>query len=116
MAFRANVDCQIIKPGPKDIYGRPTDGLVTQARCGVVKLNFTSTRTSIRSDASATKGSAREDQANVRLLIPPLYSVEIDDIIVIVGKRVRVIASEPRFSVGGNLDHTQIDCDFWEAP
>lgn len=115
MAFRPNFDCQIVKPGPNDQYGRPSDGAVTDAQCGVVTLNFTSTRTSIRSDASATRGSAREDQAKIRLLFPPLYPIDIDDTVIITGRRVRVISIEPRYDLAGELDHNQVDCDFWQA-
>ena len=115
MAFRPTVLCQIVRAGPLDQYGRPTDASSTPALCGVVKMRFDSAKTSIRTDAAATRGSARQVEAQIVLLFSPKTPVNLDDTIQIQGQRVRAIAVEPRFAVTGQLDHFEVTCDIWSA-
>lgn len=111
--FRPNVPCTIIAPGPTDQYGKASDGSSTSALCGIVNLTTLSARTSIRTDASATRGSAREQEAMVEILLPITAKVGFDYIIVVNGKRFRVVKIDPQFNVVGQLDHYQVNCDDW---
>ena len=113
MAFRPTVPCQIVRAGPLDQYGRPSDAITIPALCGVVKMRFDSAKTSIRTDAAASRGSAREFEAKVLLLFPPQTPVNLDDSIQVQGQRVRAISVEPRFAITGQLDHYEVGCDIW---
>lgn len=115
MAFRPNVDCSISPPGPDDEYGRPTATAMRPAKCGVVKLVFQAVKTALRTDASATHGGARELEALVQLLFLPETGIDLDWVVDIAGRLVRVMSIEPQFNVAGRLDHYQVGCDMWQV-
>ncbi|OAD82875.1 hypothetical protein ATN89_17485 [Comamonas thiooxydans] len=80
-------------------------------RCAPVRLRFKSMATTVRTDSSGTRGHAEEEVAEIRILVPPLSVVRIDDVIGMLETKVRVIGREPRFNVRGILDHYELTCD-----
>lgn len=113
MAFRPNVPCVVITPGAYDQYGHQAEGARRNARCGIVKLDIDNMRTPIRTDASASRSSARETEAKVVLLIPSNVAIANDYFVEIQGFTFRVIRIFKRYGVDGRFDHTEIECDVW---
>lgn len=79
-----------------------------------VRLNFTSQHTTVRTDSSGTHGQAYEETADVTVLALPNSGIEIDDVLVVMGHKVRVSTKHPRFQVNGTLDHLQLKCVAWK--
>lgn len=79
-----------------------------------VRLNFTVQHTTVRTDSSGTHGQAYEETADVSVLARPEANIELDDMLVIMGHKVRVASKHPRFEVTGRLDHIQLKCIAWK--
>lgn len=94
-------------------YGEPVFSRLGDEKCCVVRLEFKTETSTVRTDSAGTKGHAREVVADVILLFPPNSKLELEDKIIINGKAVRVVNRHPRYTVGGKLDHFQIECDSW---
>ncbi|CAB4122123.1 hypothetical protein UFOVP26_83 [uncultured Caudovirales phage] len=114
MLFIPNLRCTVTKHSGLDIYGQPKVGITYKEKCAIVKLITTTAPTPIRADASASRGSAREQVADAELLFVATTKVDIDDFIVVAGVNLRAIGKFPRYSLSGNLDHYQILCNIWE--
>jgi hypothetical protein len=111
--FIPNADCTIIRPGVYDDYGRPVDGPSTPWRCSIISLDLLSIKTSVRADAAATRGSARELESAVELLFAPNTDIDLDYIIEVGGARVRVVAINRQYNTFGEFDHFEVKCDDW---
>lgn len=112
--MRPNADCMITPTLGHDVHGAEQMGTAKPGRCAVVKLSALSGPTSVRTDSSASRGSAQEKTADARLLFAP-GSVSIDDQILILGRKLRVISIDPRVKLGrgGKVDHDQVDLLIW---
>lgn len=113
--FRPNLICQIARcvsftPSGKRLYGTPT-----HARCAIVTLQDMTPPTSVRTDSSASKGAARDETINARLLLPASTSVLAGDRISVLNYDLSVQTVFPRHNVFGRLDHYQVDCEIWKG-
>ena len=112
--FLSNNTCTIkVSSGKTDVYGKPTPGVSYAERCAVVKLNIHSERSAVRADTSATRGNAREIQVSSLILLHPTTKANIDDVIIIAGYELRILAKQPRYTIAGVLDHYEITASAW---
>ena len=116
MALFPNVDCVIVKDANQfDRFGQRVMGTKrTKAKCGVVRLRATLGKTSIRTDVSASQGHAEEVVEESVLLFLPRVSVEIGDMVEVLGQKLRVTSVQPRVSlVTGQVDMSEVRLDTW---
>lgn len=111
--FRANQYCRLQLSSGNDVYGQPLPFIYRKERCAVVKLVLTSTRSTVRADSSATRGNARELQAQSIILLSPRTHAHINDIIEIGDVRLRIEGIFARHDVLGRLDHYEINAAVW---
>jgi hypothetical protein len=112
--FRPNNSCIIkVSSGKTDVYGRPLPATSIVERCAIVKLKIHSEKSAIRADTSATRGNARELQADTLILMTSTTRANIDDVIVVAGYELRIMTKEPRFATNGTLDHYEITASVW---
>lgn len=112
--FRPNTPCVIhAASGNTDIYGMPIPGAKIKERCSVVKMLLLNEKSAVRADTSATRGNAREMEADTVLLLAPNTVAAIDDNIELRGHQFRVMSMSSRFGVMGNLDHYEAKCTYW---
>lgn len=78
-----------------------------------VRLSYKVERTTVRTDAAASKGHAFEDTAQVVILATPKTKIEKDSRLELLGQVLRVVERHPRFTVSGVLDHYEIHCNAW---
>lgn len=97
----------------RDVYGAETFAAKRTEGCCIVKLKEISQKTSVRTDASATRGYADEFASSSRLLVLPSTQVQIGDRISIVGVTLRVTSKFPRHDVEGRLDHYEVEGSPW---
>lgn len=114
--FIPNVQVKIWVRGGYDLYGKadyvaPTG---TTAAC-VVKIPQKVRKTSVRADSSASRGAAKEIEADTRFLVPPTASVKDGDLVEFRGRKFQVVALHERFDVFGRFDHIQVDAGAWAA-
>lgn len=111
--FRPNLDCVVRQKAGNDVYGMPTLGARKRERCAIVKKVLRNDKTSVRADSSASRGNAREMEADVLLLVSPNTTAEIDAVIDVVGDRFRVMSKHGRYGIGGRLDHYELGCNYY---
>lgn len=110
--FKPNLDCVIRQKAGSDVYGMPTYGARKKERCAIVKKVLRSDKTSVRADSSASRGNARELEADVLILVNPNTTAQIDAIIDVVGDQFRVMSKHGRYSIAGTLDHYELGCTY----
>lgn len=111
--FRPNLKCKISILGPSNIYGKRYYGNPKTVPCAIVKLVTESSKTSVRTDASATRGTAQEILADARLLFPRYVDLRPGDRVSIFGVELTVVSIFPRHNVLGVHDHWQVDCNIF---
>lgn len=111
--FRPNLDCTYQKMTGATLYGKKTYGPAVGARVGIVKLVTGAEKTSVRTDASASRGSAHEIEADARLLFPQVVVLTPGDLVTVSGVKLTVQSVFPRYNVMGKFDHWQVDCNIY---
>lgn len=111
MPFYATIDCAVSRRSGNDVYGQPAWGASQPARCSIVKFDLSATKTSVRTDSSASRGNAREIEAAVRLLFPSFTEIAVGDRVQVLGANLRVLTAQPRYDIVGNLDHHEVDLE-----
>lgn len=101
----ARVPCTLARPTANNLYGQRGYAAPGAALCQVVKLNAGAAKTSVRTDSSASRGSAEEFVADAVLLFPALYDVAVGTLVTIKGLTLEIKTIERRFTVAGDLDH-----------
>lgn len=113
--FQPNVLCTLTRAsGHTDLYGNPMFDRPIPAKCGIVKLVVGDQNVTVRADSSASRGAAQEVVANAVLLFSPVYKPKSDDIVDVVGFRLKITSVFPRHSVNGQLDHYEVRAMAWE--
>lgn len=111
--FRPNLDCVVRQKAGNDVYGMPAYGARKRERCAIVKKVLRSDKTSVRADSSASRGNARELEADVLILVSPNTTAQIDAILDVVGDQFRVMSKHGRYSIAGKLDHYELGCNYY---
>lgn len=111
--FRPNLKCEIASMGATDIYGKRAYGDWTIVPFGIVKLEESTGKTSVRTDSSASRGSAQEILADARFLFPVYVSLKQGDRVRFGDFTLTVVSVAPRYNVLGRFDHWQVDCNVW---
>ncbi|WP_051258863.1 hypothetical protein [Chitinibacter tainanensis] len=101
---------EIVKTG-YDNYGQETELSRHFAKCHIVTMNLNIDKTYVRTDSSASRGSAEEATADVRLLFPPETKIEHNDTVKIMNQRLRVVGVFPRPKLYGGIDHLQVELE-----
>jgi hypothetical protein len=104
---------QVSRVTGTDLHSQPILKTLPPIRVAPVKLRFTNQHTTVRTDSSGSHGHADETAANVVLLALPNANIELEDVLTVVGHTVKVTMKEPRFDIGGKLDHYQLECVAW---
>lgn len=114
--FKPNVSCLITPISEKtSLYGEDGYGEARTVKCGVVRLEVGSYKTSVRADATASRGNASETVAMSRLLFSFNEVLKPGDRVSIQGFELEVESVYPRFTVNGIGDHLQVDLKQWAS-
>lgn len=115
MLIQPNIDVVVTKRGGHDMYGQEMPGREIKSRCSIVKLLSGMERTSVRTDSSASKGSAHESVSDAVLLFPPDIDIEFGDkvTLAVTNTHLKIIGIFPRHDVVGRLDHLQVTAVVW---
>lgn len=109
--FSPNLTGNIARRTGRDIHARPVFGPVTEVAFSLVSLMVGAQKTTVRADSSASRGGAEEIAAQTtKILLPPEVEPRIDDRF-FYRMDFRIIAVQPRITVGGDLDHWECDLE-----
>lgn len=108
-----NQTCMLIKSAGNDVYGQPIPGIQSRERCSVVSMPTADVKSSVRSDSSASRGNAHEEQTNGKILLTAVTKAVMHDILVVRGQKLKIISTHPRFNAAGKLDHIEVAVNIW---
>ncbi|EXX00878.1 hypothetical protein J888_1229 [Acinetobacter baumannii 44327_5] len=111
--FRPNQTCVVRSIAGYSVYGQPQEGKRKREKCAIVRYVIKNEKSSGRADSSATRGNAREQQADAIFLMSPNTTADIDSVIELHSHDFRVVSKEPRFAISGRLDHFEVGCSYW---
>lgn len=111
--FRPNTTCIITETQGYSVHGEPAFGIAQTVPCGIVRLDLTSQKTSVRTDSSASRGNAEEEVSRSVLLFPATVTPKLGSKVEIMGITLRIMAVQPRLTVRGGLDHYQCTLEAW---
>lgn len=96
-----------------DLHGQAKLRRLPDVMVCPVRLVFDQQHTTVRTDSAASHGAAMEMTATCVLLAKPKTTIRIEDMLVVMGNKIRVIEKHPRYTVTGHLDHWQIKATAW---
>ena len=102
------VPCTIQRRIGSDVYGQPVLSNPVKTTCAVLKFETTRAKTTVRADASGTRGHADEEIADIEILLGKNVKVELGDVLKIQGFESRVTRVRLRFDVMSRLDHIEV--------
>jgi hypothetical protein len=111
--FSPNTKIRVQTTVGTNLYGQPKPGVWHTESCSIVRLELRSEKTSVRADTSATRGNARELQADLVLLMVKNTKACIDDILELRGQQFRIIAMQERYDTFGRSDHFEVSAQVW---
>lgn len=113
--FRPNLKCNIARLEGATITGKRVYGAWRNVPVAIVKLEEGANKTSVRTDSSASRGSAQEILSDARLMFPAFVILRPGDRVSIFGFELTVVSVRPRHAVTGRFDHWQVDCNIYGA-
>ncbi|NIH77424.1 hypothetical protein FHV99_004676 [Ochrobactrum sp. P20RRXII] len=96
-----------------DVNAEKIYGAQRECPYATVSMKIDLQKTSVRADSSASRGAADEiATTRTKILVPTYVTASFGDRFVSVeGYRFLVQSVHPRYSVGGRLDHYEIDLE-----
>lgn len=113
--IKPNVSCSVFAKNGYDAYGAAKYALSVSAKCLVIKFINKTDREIVRVDSGASRGSGKEDKAEVKLLFLPNISIRQGDKVEIIGEYLQVLNIHPRFTTKGIHDHNEVDLSIWQS-
>jgi len=104
---------EVWKKTGNDAYAQAKWLKMPNERVAPVHLRFQTESTTVRTDSASSKGHAQEFNSQTTLLAVPKTKIGIGDKLVVMGYSLRVTEKHPRFTVGGVLDHFEVECLAW---
>lgn len=111
--YRPNQNCVIRAADTNDVFGQPVPGPKKKERCAIITHLISGKKTTVRTDSSASRGSAREIDASLVILLSPKTVANIESIVEVLGKRFRITSKETRLAISGRIDHYECRGDYW---
>jgi hypothetical protein len=97
----------------RSVYGETTLVRAADEKVAPVRLDFDIQHTTVRTDSSSSHGHAEEMTAAVTILARPQTKIAFGDMLVIQGRKVRVLQMHTRYTTYGQPDHVEIRCTAW---
>lgn len=97
-----------------DIYGQPLISEMIYEKVAPVKLIFDNQHTTVRTDSAASHGHGYEETANIVLLATLSTKIEMDSIIAVHGRKVKVTYKHLRYRTTGEPDHYEVRGIAWK--
>lgn len=111
--FRPNTTGLLMTQKGHNVYGEPDFAPPVEVRCGVVRLNRTAQKTTVRADSSGSRGASAEFVSDAKILFLPDVEIGIGDRFEIYGMKLRAVRIEPRIAVTGVHEHNEVDFEVW---
>lgn len=112
MRMRPRIPCTVAPTVGFDKFGQEQLGNAVSTKCTIISLSLKTGPTSVRTDSSASRGSSQEKTSEARILLAPgLASMNAK--VEVSGRSLRIMAIDPRYTMGGTHDHDEVDLVVW---
>lgn len=112
MRMRPRTPCTITPTIGFDNFGQEQLGKPVGVKCSIISLSLKTGPTSVRTDSSASRGSASEKTSEARILLAPSLAT-MNAKVEVSGRSFRIMAIDPRHTMGGTHDHDEVDLVVW---
>lgn len=113
--IKPNVLCKVFVRTGYDAYGAAKYSAGTSAKCLVIKFINKTDREIVRVDSGASRGSGKEEKAQVTLLFLPATKINAGDKVEMLGEFLQVLNTNVRFNTAGRHDHNEVDLSIWQS-
>jgi len=105
--FMTNNSGQLLRRQTQNVFNEWTYAQPITVPCAVVALVDMVAKTAVRTDLSATRGTAEEETVMAKILFSPSINIREDDQFLIAGIKMRVDKIQPRYDILGRHDHDE---------
>lgn len=103
----------IYRFGVNNVYGEAQLQFVRKARVGVIKFEQSNEKSSVRADSSGSRGKANLELFDVVLVTPLDAAVQLDDVLVLEGQKLKVSSVHRRWGLRGRPGHLEVGANIW---
>jgi hypothetical protein len=111
--LNSNALCQVRKVSGFDVYGKPRLGTAVTERCAILKLKRELQHTTVRADASQSRGHADEFVATNKVHLDSTTTAALGDQLSVGGVLLKITSLNPSYDVLGPLDHYEVGGELW---
>jgi hypothetical protein len=104
-----NVPATLHRQRGYDLQGKAVWAVSGRIKVAIVRLRNKLERSSVRADSSASRGRSDETRADGVILVPPEVEIGLQDRLTIMGAFYEITSVFPRFGLGGELGHNQVE-------
>lgn len=103
--------CTVVKQNGYNLFGEEIAGIRKREKCAVIEVTQNVMHTSLRTDKTASVGSAEELLGDATLLLAVKTIADIGDTILIPNDgKYKVISKRSRYNASGQVDHYEVRC------
>jgi hypothetical protein len=109
---KLEVPCVIKNKIGNNLYAEPIFGVARNSLCAVLKLDILRKPTTVRTDSSATRGHADEEEAVSKFLLMADEVISLDDYLFVNGVPLRISSIRYRYNIHKKIDHLEVEASF----
>ncbi|HBY0559068.1 TPA: hypothetical protein MIO74_24850 [Klebsiella pneumoniae subsp. pneumoniae] len=106
-------ELSIYRFGSKNVYGEAQLQFVRKTKVGVVKFEQSNEKSSVRADSSGSRGKAALELFDAVLIAPLEAAVQLDDVLVLEGQKLKVSSVHRRWGLRGRPRHLELGANIW---
>lgn len=106
-------EISIYRFGVKNVYGEAQLQFVRKTNVGVVKFEQSNEKSSVRADSSGSRGKANLELFDAVLVIPLEAAVQLDDVLILEGQKLKVSSVHRRWGLRGRPGHLEVGANIW---
>ncbi len=92
----------------QNVYGEAQLQFVRKTKVGVVKFEQSNEKSSVRADSSGSRGKAALELFDAVLIVPLEAAVQLDDVLVLEGQKLKVSSVHRRWGLRGRHGHLEL--------
>lgn len=106
-------ELSIYRFGSNNVYGEAQLQFVRKTKVGVIKFEQSNEKSSVRADSSGSRGKAALELFDAVLIVPLEAAVQLDDVLVLQGQKLKVSSVHRRWGLRGRPGHLELGANIW---
>ncbi|MEQ0090217.1 hypothetical protein [Klebsiella sp. GG_Kp143] len=113
MDISRQLEGSLYKKVGMDLYGEAKYEFAAPVKMGVVSFIDSMDKTSVRADSAASRGKAEIALFDAVFIIPITATVDKEDVLVVDGKKLRIVSIHRRWGLRGRPGHYEVGANIW---